>query len=490
MSMSGRFSAWLGAGAAAAVLAGAGPGRAQAAAETPPPPYRAMAHDILKQLVEIDSTHAHGSTLAAQAIERWAIAAGFPREDVTVLAPPDHPTKGNAVVRLRGKGPGKPLLILGHLDVVEANPADWTTDPFKLVEKDGYYYGRGTEDMKGEDACMLTTLIRLKQEGFVPDRDIVVAFTADEEAGGDADGPQWLLASHRDLMDASLALNQDGGGPGLRNGKVVFLGVETSEKLYATFELETTNRGGHSSLPRADNAIYELDDGLERLAHYSFPVHLTQTSRAFFQAYAALTPGGEGADMLAVSGPQADPAAARRLSADPLMNALLRTTCVTTMVRAGVSESALPSRAHATVQCRLIPGETPDDTLATLKRVVNDPAIKLTVDLPIDPSPQTPPSPAVFARYAQAAHPGWPDVPVIPTLEPGASDSVYTRLAGMPSFVSGAIPVDIDDSRAHGRDERIGVEAFYQGVAYDYRLFKLMSAAGDPVREPQGRQGR
>ncbi|THD77649.1 MAG: M20/M25/M40 family metallo-hydrolase [Phenylobacterium sp.] len=445
-----------------------------ASAQTPPD-YRALAHAILKQLVEINSVHANGSTVAAEAVASRALAGGFAAEDVAVLAPPDHPTKGNTVIRLRGKGLGKPLLVIGHLDVVEAERSDWTTDPFQLVEKDGYAYGRGSEDMKGEDALMLTTLIRLKAEGFKPDRDIIVAFTADEEAGGDADGPQWLLKAHPELVSAGLSLNQDGGGPAIVDGKVAFIGVETSEKLYATYELETTNPGGHSSLPRTDNAIYQLTAGLQRLAAFHFPVHLTDTTRAYFRSYAALRPPAERPDMLAVAGPTPDLAAAERLSREPLMNALLHTTCVTTMVRAGVSESALPAFAHATVQCRLIPGETPEATQATLERVLADPAIKVSVDLPIDPSYETKPSPQVFARYAEAASSLWGQLPVIAILEPGASDSVYTRLAGIPSFMAGAIPFPLGESRAHGRDERVRWADFDQGLAFDYRLFKIMS---------------
>ena len=334
-----------------------------------------MSHDILKQLVEIDSTHAHGSLVAAQAVARRALDAGYAAADVTVLAPANHPTKGNTVIRLRGKGRGKPLLIIGHLDVVEANPRDWTTDPFKLVEKDGYFYGRGTQDMKGDDALLLTTMIRLKQEGYVPDRDIIAAFTADEEGGADANGVQWLFAAHRDLVDAGLALNTDGDGPVTKAGQPYYIGVETSEKLYATYELETTNKGGHSSLPRKDNAIYQLTAGLQRLAAFSFPLHLTDTTK---------------------------------LSQDPVLNAQLRTTCVATMLRAGEGESALPSRAHATVQCRLIPGETPGQTKAVLEQVVADPAFTVTIDEPIDPSPETPLTAEVQARYQRAADSLWP----------------------------------------------------------------------------------
>jgi acetylornithine deacetylase/succinyl-diaminopimelate desuccinylase-like protein len=329
--------------------------------------------------------------------------------------------------------------------------------------------------MKGDDALLLTVMIRLKQEGYVPDRDIIAAFTADEEAGGDANGVQWLFAAHRDLVDSDLALNLDGDGGALKNGKPYFFGVETSEKLYATYELETTNRGGHSSLPRKDNAIYQLTAGLQHLAAFSFPLHLTDTTRQYFTEVAKLRGGSEGADMLALTGPDPE-AAAARLSQDPVLNALLRTTCVTTMLRAGEGESALPSRAHATVQCRLIPGETPEQTKAVLEQVLADPAIKVTIDEPIDPSPETPLTPEVRARYQHAADSLWPGSRIIPDMTPGASDSVYARLAGVPSYVSGAIFFDIDDSRAHGRDERVGIHDYYQGGEYLYRMVKIMAA--------------
>ncbi len=275
----------------------------------PPPTYKAMARGILAQLIGIDSTHAHGSLGAAVAMQKRALAAGFAPADVTVVAPPDHPTKGNVVIRLHGRGLGKPLLFIGHLDVVEVDPKAWSSDPFKLVARDGYFYGRGTEDMKGEDAVILTALIRLKQEGFVPDRDIILALTADEEAGGDADGVQYLFAKHKDLVDSDLVLNVDDSGGRILGGKRVYIGVETSEKLYATYEFSTANPGGHSSLPRPDNAIYQMTEALQKLAAYQFPARTTATTRAYFAALANLRSGAEQADMRAVARATPDPAA-------------------------------------------------------------------------------------------------------------------------------------------------------------------------------------
>ena len=455
-------------------LLSVGPAAALTPGAPPPPAYKAMARDILAQLISIDSTHARGSLGAAEAVQRIALKAGFAPADVQVLAPAEHPTKGNVVIRLHGTGHGKPILFIGHLDVVEVDAKAWSSDPFKLVERDGYFYGRGTEDMKGEDAVLLTAMIRLKQEGFAPDRDIIAAFTADEEAGGDADGVQWLFAKHRDLVDADLVLNVDDEGGQIRDGKRLFIGVETSEKLYATYEFATANRGGHSSLPRPDNAIYEMAAALQKLAQFTFPVRLTATTRAYFAAVAKLRSGQESADMRAVSGETPDLEAASRLSRDPEWNALLHTTCVATMVQGGQGESALPNRAHATIQCRLLPGDTPEQIIATLQHVVADPKVVITVNGPIDPSPETPPTPAILARYKVAADRVWPGSVIVPEMAAGASDSVYARLAGVPSYLSSTI--FIEDSRAHARDERVLTQAFDEAVEYGYEMLKVMSA--------------
>ena len=402
--------------------------------------------------------------------------AGFVPADISVVAPPDHPTKGNVVIRLHGRGLGKPLLFIGHLDMVEVDAKAWHSDPFRLTERDGYFYGRGTEDMKGDDAVLLTAFIRLRREGFVPDRDLILALTADEEAGGDADGVQYLFAHRRDLVDSALVLNVDDSGGRIREGRRVYIGVETSEKLYATYEMATANRGGHSSLPRPDNAITQLAAALVKLGAYQFPARTTQTTRAYFAALAKLRAGQESADMLAVARDTPNPAAAARLSRDPEWNALLRTTCVATMVQGGQGESALPNRAHATVQCRLLPGETPEQTLATLRRVVDDRGVAVSVDGPIDPSPETPPDPAIMARYAQAVDRVWPGSVLIPEMAAGASHSVYARLAGVPSYLSSTI--FIEDSRAHARDERVLVQAFDEAVQYGYEMVRTMSQAG------------
>jgi acetylornithine deacetylase/succinyl-diaminopimelate desuccinylase-like protein len=442
----------------------------------PPAEYKALSHDILKELIEINSTHAHGSTAPAQAIAKRLLDAGYPAADVQVLAPADHPIKGNVVVRVHGKGLGKPILINGHLDVVEALPQDWTVDPFKLTEKDGYFYGRGTSDMKGDDAAVLTALIRMKKEGFVPDRDIIVAFTADEEAEGDANGVDFLLSQHHDLVDAEVAFNPDSGGGGLKNGKAIYYGVQTSEKLYATYIFEAENKGGHSSEPRPDNAIYELAKALLKVEAYHFPVRTTDTTRGYFAQMAKLETGQVQADMFAVAQPTPDLAAAERLSQNVGNNALLRTTCVATLLKGGDAENALPSRAQASVQCRLIPGDTVEQVQAQLTQVAADPALKVTLSAPVKPSGESKPTPQIMGRYNAVVHSMYSGLPVIPWMDAGASDSVYTRAVGIPSYGSSSIFGDVDDVRAHGRDERVGIDDYYRGVEFTYRLMKAMSA--------------
>ncbi|HWE46161.1 MAG TPA: M20/M25/M40 family metallo-hydrolase [Caulobacteraceae bacterium] len=458
--------------ALAAGLASAAP----AASTMPPPEYKAMSHDILKELIEINSVHKYGSTIAAHAIEKRLLDAGYNPADVVFVAPPDHPTKGNLVVRVHGNGLGKPILFHGHLDVVEALPQDWTVDPFKLTEKDGYFYGRGTSDMKGDDSAMLTALIRMKKEGFVPDRDIIVAFTADEEAEGDANGPDYLFKNRPELVNAGEAFNADSGGGGLKNGKPIYYGIQTSEKLYATYVFETENKGGHSSEPRADNAIYELAHALLRVEAYKFPVHLTETTRGFFAEMAQLETGQVKADMLAVAQPQPDLAAADRLSVNTGDNALLRTTCVATLLSGGDAENALPQRARGVIQCRLIPGESVESVQAQLAKVADDPGVKVSLSAPVKPSGESKLTPDITKRYETVIHSMWPGLPVVPWMDAGASDSVYTRAVGIPSYGSSSIFGDVDDVRAHGRDERVGVDDYYRGVEFTYRLMKAMSA--------------
>jgi acetylornithine deacetylase/succinyl-diaminopimelate desuccinylase-like protein len=436
-----------------------------------PPP----ASELLRELVEINSTHAHGSTEAAKALAARFLAAGFEQQDVTFLAPADHPTKGNLVVRLRGRGHGHPVLYIGHLDVVEANREDWTYDPFKLTEQEGWLYGRGVIDMKGQDVAMAVALMRLKQEGFQPTRDLIVAFTADEEAGGDANGVSWLLATHHDLIDAQLVINPDGGEAGMKQGRKLYVAVQTSEKDFLTFGVETTDKGGHSSRPTNDNPIYRLASALTRLSQYRFPVHLTETTKQYFERRAELETGQTQADMRAVGQGSADQAAIERLSAVVETNIMLRTTCTATQIEGGHAENALPQRARATLQCRVIPGESPNSVQAALQTVLADPLITFSTITAATPSAESPLTPSLVREVENVVHGLWPQVIVLPEMSPGASDSRYTRELGMPSYGIDAMFDDLDDGRAHGRDERIGVRAFDQDVEFTYRLMKVLA---------------
>jgi acetylornithine deacetylase/succinyl-diaminopimelate desuccinylase-like protein len=443
----------------------------------PPKADQDLARDILKELVNINTTHDHGSTAAAQVMQQQLLAAGFSAEDVLLIAPSDKPLKGNLVVHYRARKPGtRPVLFLGHLDVVEARKEDWSTEPFQLTEKDGWYYGRGTQDMKDGIAAMMETLIRLKREHYVPSRDIIVAFTADEEAGGDANGPAFLLKEHRDLIDAAVAVNLDGGGGSLRNGERLFYEIGTSEKVYVTYTLETTSPGGHGSLPGPDNAIYRLADGLSRLEQYKFPVMTTATTRASFEKFAALETGTAHDDRLAVAKETADPEAAARLSENVKLNAQLRTTCVATLISGGHAENALPQRAKATVQCRMMPGDTAENVQTLMTNTLADPKITITLDAPPILSPESPPTKQIMDQAGKVVHSMWPKVPIIPTMASGFSDGRQTRSAGIPTYDLGGLWSEIDDNRAHGRDERIGVREFDESVEYTYRLMKAFGA--------------
>jgi acetylornithine deacetylase/succinyl-diaminopimelate desuccinylase-like protein len=328
--------------------------------------------------------------------------------------------------------------------------------------------------MKGQDAAMLASLLRMKREGFVPDRDLVVAFTADEEAGGDANGVQWLLAAHPDLVAASLVINPDGGEAAVKQGRRLYVGLQTSEKIFLTFEIELTDKGGHSSRPTPQNPIHRLAKDLVRLADFRFPVHLTETTRAYFARRALLESGAARADMLAVAATPPDPAALERLSAATETNILLRTTCIATMIEGGHAENALPQRARATIQCRVIPGETPESVQSALALAMGDPSLKFTTLTAANLSPESALSPRVLGVVERVVKEMWPDVIVLPQMSPGASDNVFTRAAGMPTYGVDAMFDDLDDARAHGRDERIGVATFEQEVEFTYRLMKAL----------------
>ena len=438
-------------------------------------PNQQLARDIHRELVEINTVTATGDTLlAAQAMAARLKSAGFPDSDVQVLSP--APRKGNLVARLHGSGKRKPILLLAHLDVVEAKREDWSTDPFKLVEEDGHLYGRGVLDDKFMAAIFIANLIRYREEGFKADRDIVVTLETDEEISDrNGLGIQWLLKNHRDLIDAEFALNE-GGYVGVKNGKVIYNGLQTSEKVYVSYRLEVKNRGGHSSLPTKDNAIYHLAAGLARLANFDFPVKLNETTRAYFERSAALEEPQVAADMRSVISSQPDSVALGRLSSTPIYNALLRTTCVATILEGGHAENALPQVARATVNCRVLPGESVEEVQSTLVRVLSDDQISVTpIQLPVL-SQASPLNPELMQTVERLSKEFWPGIPVIPTMSTGASDGLYLRNAGVPTYGHSGLAVDILDVRAHGKDERVLIQAFYDGEEYLYRLVKDLSS--------------
>jgi acetylornithine deacetylase/succinyl-diaminopimelate desuccinylase-like protein len=433
-------------------------------------PERALARDILKELIEINTTG--DTTEAAEAMARRLLDAGFPEEDVSVIGP--HPQKSNLVARLRGSGSGDPILLLAHLDVVEARAEDWSFDPFTFLERDGFYHGRGTTDDKAMAAIWIANFILMRQAGFVPSRDLIVALTADEEGGND-NGVRWLLANRRELIDAAFCLNEGGGGR-MQDGTRLSNNVQLSEKMYQSFRLEARNRGGHSSIPREDNAIYQISEALVRIAEYQFPIELDEITSTYFERMASFESDPTADDMLAVAQGQ-DPAAAARLSQSPYYNAVLRTTCVATELVAGHAENALPQSARATVNCRLFPGSDAAVVQATLEEVIDDEAIAIVPLQTATPSPPSPLSPEVVGAIERVTEQMWPGVPVIPTMSTGATDGLYLRNQGIPTYGVSGIFGEIDDIRAHGRDERIGIEAFFEGREFLDRLTRMLATA-------------
>jgi acetylornithine deacetylase/succinyl-diaminopimelate desuccinylase-like protein len=436
-----------------------------------------LARDIYKQLIEINTTDSVGSTtVAAEAMAQRLRDAGYPASDVQVLGP--NARKGNLIARLRGTGAQKPMLLICHLDVVEARREDWSMDPFQFIEKDGYFYGRGSGDIKDGDAILMTAMIRLKQEGFKPDRDIILALTADEE-GGTSNGVEWLIKNHRDLIDAEFILNPDAGDFELDKEKKLLVGVQAAEKLYQDFDLKVTNPGGHSSLPGKENAIYELAEGLTRLEHYQFPFELSEVTREYFKREADIVGGSTGADMKAILKTPPDEAAIARLSESPFYNARMRTTCVATRLEGGHANNALPGMARANVNCRILPGHTPNEVQATLEKVLAHPKISVSqITSPgsrLRSNPLSTLQPSVMTAVEKVAAEMWPGVPVVPVLDAGASDGAISRAAGFPTYGIPGVFMDADDDRSHGRDERIRVASFYEGVDFYYRLIKTLS---------------
>jgi acetylornithine deacetylase/succinyl-diaminopimelate desuccinylase-like protein len=452
------------------------------AQQKPLTPNQQLAHDVYKELVELNTSVWTGNTTpAATAMAKRFRDAGFPEKDIFVGGP--TPKKHNMVVRYRGKGgPGgpKPVLLLAHLDVVEALKADWSDnlDPFKFTERDGFYYGRGTADDKAMASLFVAAAIRLKKEGFVPPRDIIIALTTDEE-GGAYNGVAWLIKNHHDLVDAAWVINEGGGGA-LRDGKPLLQSVQAAEKVYNDFTFRSTNPGGHSSVPRADNAIYQLSQGLLKLSTFQFPVELNPVSRAFFERSASAEKPEMAAAMTAIAKDPTDAAAAAVISKDPRYASMLRTTCVATMLKGGHAANALPQLAEANVNCRMAPTSSKASVMATLQKVVGDPAIVAVVDTSTEnrASPPSEMRPEVMGAVEKLTKEMFGDIPVVPTMSTGATDSRYFRSLGVPAFgVSGLFSDPTVDARAHGRDERVRIEWYYKAQEFLYQLTRLLSSS-------------
>jgi acetylornithine deacetylase/succinyl-diaminopimelate desuccinylase-like protein len=445
------------------------------AADTPPPEQQAFL-DIYRELVEINTTDSVGDTVrAAQAMAARLRDGGLPAQDIQVLS--SGPRKGNLVARLPGSGARRPLLLLAHLDVVEAKREDWDFDPFKLQEVDGYFRGRGTIDDKAMAAIFVANMIRYVQEGFKPDRDIILALTSDEELSDSPhNGVRWLLQNHRDLIDAELAINEGGGGA-LRNGSPFRLAVQLAEKVYQTYQLEVTDRGGHSAAPRRDNPIYRLAEALRVLAPFEFPPRLNPVTRAFFERMAAAETGATAEAIKALLAGSTDAAALAPLASRSDYNAQMRTTCVATMLEAGHAENALPQTARATVNCRILPTESVEEVSRTLARVIADEKVAI---IPKGTAVQSPPSaanPEVMQAIAQLSVEMWPGVALNAAMSAGYTDNRWLRNAGIPAYGISGLFSDPGNNGVHGRNEQIGAKALFDSKQFLYRLVKSLAAA-------------
>jgi len=446
-------------------------------------PEQQLAHDIYKELVEINTADSVGSTtVAANAVAKRLRDAGFPDADIFQGGP--RPDKGNIVVRYHGSGGGarKPLLLLAHLDVVQALKSDWSPDidPFKFTERDGYYYGRGTGDDKAMGSIFIANLIRFKKEGYVPDRDIILALTADEEGGG-SNGVRWLIANHKELIDAAYALNEGGGGS-LRDGKPFINSIGAAEKVSANFTVSTSNRGGHSSVPRDDNAIYQLAEALTHIGKYQFPVMLNEVTKAFFTKTAEIETPEMAAAMRAIVKNQSDAKASATLSRDPRYRSMLRTTCVATMLSGGHARNALPQAATANVNCRMAPGHDPADVRAGLIAAANDTGVQVSRSPAMEHAAPSPLSPEIMQPVEKLTREMFgPNVLVIPTMGTGATDSKYLRAIGIPGYGISGLFGDPNDNRAHGRDERVLIKSYYDSQDFLYRLVKELSSGAKVV---------
>ncbi|MEP7065546.1 MAG: M20/M25/M40 family metallo-hydrolase [Gemmatimonadota bacterium] len=438
-------------------------------------PEQQALHEIYKELIETNTEDSAGVGSVTKASEQIAArfrAAGFTDSDIHLLGPTED--KHSIVVRLHGTGAKKPLLLIAHLDVVMALPTDWSTDPFKLVEKDGYYYGRGSIDDKAMASIFVANMIRYKKEGFVPDRDIILALTPDEEKTGKL-GASWLVDNHKELIDAEYAINEGGGGS-LKNGKPFLQAVQATEKAFTNFTLTVKNPGGHSSVPRPDNAIYQLAEGLVRFEHFKFPVQLNEVTRAFFTGTASIEAPAVAAAMRAILKNPNDAAASATLSKDPRYNSILRTTCVATRLSGGHADNALPQTATALVNCRVFPNVPIDSVRSTIVRVLNDTGIVVSPAEQLAATSPSPLKPELLEPIKTLTDQMFKGVPVIPFMSTGATDGRYLRAAGIPTYGVSGLFLDPADVRAHGKDERVPQKSLYESQEFLYQLVKMLSS--------------
>jgi acetylornithine deacetylase/succinyl-diaminopimelate desuccinylase-like protein len=453
-----------------------------AQAAEPRPPEQQAFLEVYRELVEINTTDSVGDTVrAAEAMAARLRAGGIPEQDIRVLS--SGPRKGNLVARLRGSGARRPLLLLAHLDVVEAKREDWDFDPFKMQEVDGYFRGRGVIDDKAMAAIFVANMIRYANEGLKPDRDIILALTADEELSDSPhNGVRWLLQQHRDLIDAELAINEGGGGA-LRNGSPFRMAIQLAEKVYQTYLLEVTDRGGHSASPRRDNPIYRLADALRALAQFDFPPRLNAVTRPLFERMALTDTPEMTAAIKALLAGRSDAEALAPLTARPDYNAQIRTTCVATMLEAGHAENALPQTARATVNCRVMPDESVEEVGRTLKRVIADDKVAITAKGTAVLSPPSAINPEVMQTITQLSVEMWPGVPLNAAMSAGYTDNRWLRNAGIPAYGVSGLFTDPGNNGVHGRNEQVGAKALLESKEFLYRLVKLL--AGPEAAAPK-----
>ncbi|MGV7210791.1 M20/M25/M40 family metallo-hydrolase [Oxalobacteraceae bacterium A2-2] len=447
-------------------------------AQAAPTPAQQQLRAIYQELVETNTTNSVGScTVAAQKMAARLKAGGYADADMQLIVPPGGPAKGNLVARLKGDGGARPLLLLAHIDVVEAKREDWVRDPFKLIEEDGVFYGRGSSDDKAMAAVFVDTMLRFKREQLRPRRDVILALTCDEELiPSDFNGVEYLLKHHRSLIDAELALNEGGSGLLDQDGKPQRHGIQAGEKTFQSFQLEVTNPGGHSSIPKRDNAIYHLADGLSRLGKFDFPFKLSPVTRAYYERMATIEKGQVAADMKAILADPPDLAALERLYAvHPSHNATVRTTCVATTVDAGHATNALPQRARAVVNCRILPGVSVDEVQQTLVKVLADDQIKITRMGQAVAPPVPPLTPAFMRAVQETSEQLWPGVPVVPTLSTGGTDGRFLNSVGIWTYGVSGMFAGPEGSGAHGLNEHLRVKSLYDGQEFLYRLSKRLA---------------